>query len=266
MRDLGLQEALRAADLDDWDAGRGPRAWDRWTAAIAGTADAATDGGVTDLHRLRFGRARVLAYRELFDGFKLAPGFRVTSEVSAVLLGRMYGRRQLLAVLGLVPAKWAGDRFGMPSGKAGVFAVNDLFDRMGLKLRRREGTATHVSPLEPLEFIGGNVGDPVRTHWHELTTDSWSRTAELAARRNSRRVLDAVPRESADDRYWHAVRREVMARAMPADEAARLILAKCRAQQDGGNQRDSSGRTYGARVAVTWLRWVYAPEWRRCAA
>ncbi|MDO0840305.1 hypothetical protein NHH63_21630, partial [Xanthomonas campestris pv. campestris] len=86
------------------------------------------------------------------------------------------------------------------------------------------------------------------------------------ARRNSRRVLDAVPRESSDDRYWHAVRRDIMARAMPADEAARLILAKCRAQQDGGNQRDSSGRTYGARVAVTWLRWVYAPEWQRCAA
>ncbi|UAU36204.1 plasmid replication protein, CyRepA1 family [Xanthomonas campestris] len=266
VRDLGLQEALCEADLDAWDAGRGPRAWDRWTAAIAGTADAATDGGVTDLHRLRFGRARVLAYRELFDGFKLAPGFRITSEVSTVLLGRMYGRRQLLAVLGLVPAKWAGDRFGMPSGKAGVFAVNDLFDRMGVKLRRREGTATHVSPLEPLDVIGGNVGDPVRTHWHELTTDSWCRTAELAARRNSRRVLDAVPRESSDDRYWHAVRRDIMARAMPADEAARLILAKCRAQQDGGNQRDSSGRTYGARVAVTWLRWVYAPEWRRCAA
>ncbi|MEB1708400.1 plasmid replication protein, CyRepA1 family [Xanthomonas campestris pv. campestris] len=266
VRDLGLTDQLCEDDLDAWDAGRGPRAWDRFTAATMGTADAATDGGVTDLHRLRFGRARVLAYRELFDGFKLAPGFRITSEVSAVLLGRMYGRRQLLAVLGLVPAKWAGDRFGMPSGKAGVFAVNDLFDRMGLKLRRREGTATHVSPSFPLDLTRGNVGDPVRTHWHELTTDSWSRTAELAARRNSRRVLDAVPRESADDRYWHEVRREVMARAMPADEAARLILAKCRAQQDGGNQRDSSGRTYGARVAVTWLRWVYAPEWRRCAA
>lgn len=208
----------------------------------------------------------MLAYRELFDGFKLAPGFRVTSEVSAVLLGRMYGRRQLLAVLGLVPAKWAGDRFGMPSGKAGVFAVNDLFDRMGLKLRRREGTATHVSPSFPLDLTRGKVGDPVRTHWHELTTDSWSRTAELAARRNSRRVLDAVPRESADARYWHEVRREIMARAMSADEAARLILTKCRAQQDGSNQWDNKGRTYGARVAAAWLRWVYAPEWRRRAA
>ncbi|MCF8803493.1 hypothetical protein KIP61_21865, partial [Xanthomonas campestris pv. campestris] len=258
VRDLGLQEALRDADLDDWDAGRGPRAWDRWTAAIAGTADAATDGGVTDLHRLRFGRARVLAYRELFAGCKLAPGFRVTSEVSAVLLGRMYGRRQLLAVLGLVPAKWAGDRFGMPSGKAGVFAVNDLFDRMGLKLRRREGTATHVSPLEPLEVIGGNVGDLVRTHWHELTADSWSRTAELAARRNSRRVLDAVPRESSDDRYWHEVRREIMARAMGADEATQWVWTRFRAQPTCKERRDKVGRTFGARSTVFWLSQAYA--------
>ncbi|MEB1207209.1 plasmid replication protein, CyRepA1 family, partial [Xanthomonas campestris pv. campestris] len=258
VRDLGLQEALCDADLDDWDAGRGPRAWDRWTAAIAGTADAATDGGVTDLHRLRFGRARVLAYRELFDGFKLAPGFRITSEVSAVLLGRMYGRRQLLAVLGLVPAKWAGDRFGMPSGKAGVFAVNDLFDRMGLKLRRREGTATHVSPLEPLEVIGGNVGDLVRTHWHELTADSWSRTAELAARRNSRRVLDAVPRESSDDRYWHEVRREIMARAMGADEATQWVWTRFRAQPTCKERRDKVGRTFGARSTVFWLSQAYA--------
>lgn len=77
-RDLGLTDPLCDADLDAWDSGRGPRAWDRFTAAAVGTAEAASDGGVTDLHRLRFGRARVLAYRELFDGLKLAPGFRVT--------------------------------------------------------------------------------------------------------------------------------------------------------------------------------------------
>ncbi|MEB1563252.1 plasmid replication protein, CyRepA1 family [Xanthomonas campestris] len=268
VRDLGLTEQLCEDDLDAWDAGRGPRAWDRFTAATMGTADAATDGGVTDLHRLRFGRARVLAYRELFDGFKLAPGFRVTSEVSAVLLGRMYARRQLLAVLGLVPAKWAGDRFGMPSGRAATQAVMDLFERMGLKLTRaRNNRKAKMGAISGIETLGCNVG--CGTHrgivdvmtWYVVDSDSWSRTAELAAHRNSRRVLDAVPRESEDDRYWHAVRRDIMARAMPADEAARLILAKCRAQQDGGTARDSKGRTYGARVAVAWLRWVYAPEW-----
>ncbi|MEB1348039.1 hypothetical protein JH308_06900 [Xanthomonas campestris pv. campestris] len=273
VRDLGLTDQLCEDDLDDWDAGRGPRAWDRWTAATMGTADAATDGGVTDLHRLRFGRARVLAYRELFDGFKLAPGFRVTSEVSAVLLGRMYGRRQLLAVLGLVPAKWAGDRFGLPAGNAATRAVTDLFERMGLKLiRARNNRKAKMGAKSGIETLGCYMG--FGTHrgivdvmtWYVVDSDSWSRTAELAARRNSRRVLDAVPRESADDRYWHAVRRDIMARAMPADEAARLILAKCRAQQDGGNQRDNKARTYGARVAAAWLRWVYAPEWQRRAA
>ncbi|MEB1789301.1 plasmid replication protein, CyRepA1 family [Xanthomonas campestris pv. campestris] len=274
VRDLGLTDQLCEDDLDAWDAGRGPRAWDRFTAATMGTADAATDGGVTDLHRLRFGRARVLAYRELFDGFKLAPGFRVTSEVSTVLLGRMYGRRQLLAVLGLVPAKWAGDRFGLPAGNAATRAVTDLFERMGLKLIRarnnrkaKMGAKSAIFPLEEFTTgFGTHRGIVDVMTWYVVDSDSWSRTAELAARRNSRRVLDAVPRESSDDRYWHAVRRDIMARAMPADEAARLILAKCRAQQDGGNQRDNKARTYGGRVTAAWLRWVYAPEWQRCAA
>ncbi|MCC8628411.1 plasmid replication protein, CyRepA1 family [Xanthomonas vesicatoria] len=273
VRDLGLTEQLCEDHLDAWDAGRGPRAWDRFTAATTGTAEAATDGGVTDLHRLRFGRARVVAYRGLFAGSKLAPGFRVTSEVSGVLLGRMYARRQLLAVLGLVPAKWAGDRFGIPSGRAATQAVIDLFERMGLKLiRARNNRKAKMGATTDIETLGGCVGCGTHrgivdvTTWYAVDSNSWSRTAELTARRNSRRLLDAVPRESADERYWHSVRREIMARAMGADEAARLILTKCRAQQDGGTERDSKGRTYGARVAAAWLRWVYAPEWRQRAA
>lgn len=205
-RDLGLTDPLCDADLDAWDSGRGPRAWDRFTAAAVGTAEAASDGGVTDLHRLRFGRARVLAYRELFDGLKLAPRFRVTAEVSAALLGRMYARRQLLAVLGLVPAKWAGERFGTPSGRAATQAVIDLFDRMGLKLiRARNNRKTKMGATTGIETLGGYVGCGTHrgivdvTTWYVVDSDSWARTAELAARRNSRRVLDAVPRESGDD-------------------------------------------------------------------
>ncbi|MBD4627941.1 hypothetical protein GUG43_16575 [Xanthomonas citri pv. citri] len=260
-RDLGLTDPLCDADLDAWDSGRGPRAWDRFTAAAVGTAEAASDGGVTDLHRLRFGRARVLAYRELFDGLKLAPGFRVTFEVSAALLGRMYTRRQLLSVLRLVPGKWVGDRFSLPRGRAATQAVIDLFDRMGLKLKRREGTATPTSAENALGCIGTCGGGSARNRWYELTADSLSRTAELAARRNSRRVLDVVPRESADDRYWHVVRRDIMARAMGADEAAQLIHAKCRAQPESKLLRDHVGRTYGARVAIFWFRHTYAPDW-----
>nr|WP_238691659.1 plasmid replication protein, CyRepA1 family [Xanthomonas arboricola] len=273
VRDLGLTDQLCEADLDAWDAGRGPRAWDRFTAATTGTAEVAGDGAVTDLHRLRFGRARVLGYRELFGGFKLAPGFRVTAEVSAALLGRMYARRQLLAVLGLVPAKWAGERFGMPSGRAATQAVIDLFDRMGLKLiRARNNRKAKMGATTGIETLGGYVGCGTHrgivdvTTWYVVDSDSWARTAQLAARRNSRRVLDTVPRESEDDRYWHAVRRDIMAKAMPADEAARLIWTKCRAQQGDDLHRDGMGRTYGGRVAAAWLRWVYAPYWWKCAA
>ncbi|WP_031422164.1 plasmid replication protein, CyRepA1 family [Xanthomonas euvesicatoria] len=266
VRDLGLTDPLCDADLDVWDSGRGPRAWDRFTAATVGTAEAAGDGGVTDLHRLRFSRARVIAYRELFDGLKLAPGFRVTLEVSTALLGRMYTRRQLLSVLGLVPAKWAGDRFSLPSGRAATQAIIDLFDRMGLKLKRREGTATPTSAENALGCIGTCGGGSARNRWYELMADSLSRTAELAARRNSRRVLDAVPRESADDRYWHVVRRDIMARAMGADEAAQLIHAKCRAQPESKVLRDHLKRTYGARATIFWFRHTYAPDWCHQAA
>ncbi|PPT96536.1 hypothetical protein XaraCFBP7407_08870 [Xanthomonas arboricola pv. arracaciae] len=266
VRDLGLTEQLCDADLDAWDAGRGPRAWDRFTAATMGTADAATDGGVTDLHRLRFGRARVMAYRELFAGCKLAPGFRVTSEVSAVLLGRMYARRQLLAVLGLVPAKWAGDRFGIPSGRAATQAAIDLFDRLGLKLSRREGTATPTTAENTLGCIGTCGGGSARNRWYELTANSWSGTAELAARRNSRRVMDRVPHESEDDRYWHAVRRDIIARAPSADEARRMIQARGRNQPESKALRDRLGPTYGAKVTIFWLRSIYAPDWYPRAA
>ncbi|MBV6687223.1 hypothetical protein KV692_04860 [Xanthomonas euvesicatoria pv. physalidis] len=268
VRDLGLSDPLCDADLDVWDAGRGPRAWDRFTAATAGTTEAASDGGITDLHRLRFGRARVLAYRELFAGFKLAPGFRVTSEVSVALLSRMYVRRQLLAVLGLVPAKWAGERFGLPSGRAATQAVIDLFDRMGLKLiRARNNRKAKMGATTSIEALGGYVGCGTHrgivdvTTWYVVDSDSWSRTAELAARRNSRRVLDAVPHESEDERYWNGVLCEIIARALSADEAAQLILAKGRNQPESKARRDHKGRTYGGRVAIFWFRSIYAPDW-----
>ncbi|MEA9756701.1 plasmid replication protein, CyRepA1 family [Xanthomonas campestris pv. raphani] len=268
VRDLGLSDQLCDADLDVWDAGRGPRAWDRFTAATAGTTEAASDGGITDLHRLRFGRARVLAYRELFAWFKLAPGFRVTSEVSAALLSRMYVRRQLLAVLGLVPAKWAGERFGLPSGRAATQAVIDLFDRMGLKLiRARNNRKAKMGATTGIETLGGYVGCGTHrgivdvTTWYVVDSDSWSRTAELAARRNSRRVLDAVPHESEDERYWNGVLCEIMAHALSADEAAQLILAKGRNQLESKARRDHKGRTYGGRVAIFWFRSIYAPDW-----
>ncbi|MEB2259000.1 hypothetical protein VDS40_22800, partial [Xanthomonas campestris pv. campestris] len=135
---------------------------------------------------------------------------------------------------------------------------------MGLKLIRarnnrkaKMGAKSASFPLEEFTTgFGTHRGIVDVMTWYVVDSDSWSRTAELAARRNSRRVLDAVPRESADDRYWHEVRREIMARAMSADEAARLIWTKCRAQQEECPQRDSKGRTYGARVAAAWLQWV----------
>ncbi|QNH13092.1 plasmid replication protein, CyRepA1 family [Xanthomonas sp. SI] len=266
VRDLGLQEGPCYADLDAWDSGRGPRAWDRFTAATAGLADASMEPGVADLTRRRFARARVGAYADLFAGFRLGPGFRVTAEVAQVLVQRAFARRQLLAVLHIVPAKWAGERFASPAGNAATRAVTDLFARLGLELRRREGTPTPKSGPNTLGCYATFGGGLERNRWYEVTTESWSRTAELAARRNTRRVLDRVACETADDRYWLAVRRDIIGRRLSGDEAARLIVEHCRAQPACTAQRAGLGRTFGARSTAFWLRGVYAPEWLPLAA
>nr|WP_054666643.1 plasmid replication protein, CyRepA1 family [Stenotrophomonas acidaminiphila] len=260
VRDLGLVEPLADGDLDDWDEGRGPRAWDRWTAAFKRIAEDSDSREVADLHRRRFGRARVAAYAYLFDGFPVGPGFRVTGDVSAVLLGRMYQRRQLLAVLGIVPAKWAGDQFALPTGNAATRAMGDLFERMGLKLKRREGTATPKSVNTSLGSKATFGGGSDRNRWYEVMANSWSRAAALAERRNARRVLERVPVETEDYRYWLSLRRDILAKRMPLKDAAALILTTC---EERGH---ATPTTFGERSAVFWIRHVYAPEWRQAVA
>ena len=252
-RDLGLLDPLTGGDLDDWDDGRGPRAWDRWTAAVTGKAEALHESAVTDLHRRRFGRARVAAYAELFRGLSLGPGLRVTPEVSSTLLDRMYQRRQLLAVLGIAPAKWAGDRFALPTGNAATRAIGELFERLGVKLKRREGTATPKSPNITLGSKATFGGGSDRNRWYEVDADSWSRTAELAERRNARRVLDRVPLESADDRYWLEVRRKLIQGTPPA------IAMQT---QDGVSltSKPLAALTFGAKSTVFWIKHCYLPS------
>ncbi|WP_420009729.1 plasmid replication protein, CyRepA1 family [Xanthomonas sacchari] len=266
VRDLGLQEVLCDVDLDDWNTGRGPRAWDRFTAATAGLADASMEPAGEDLTRRRFARARVSAYAELFAGFRLGPGFRITGEVAQALVQQAFARRHLLAVLGVVGAKWAGERFTVPSGRAATQAVVDLFQRMGLELKRREGTATPTSAKNTLGSLGTCGGGVERNRWYEVTAESWSRTAKLAARRNARRVLDRVPVETQDDRFWLTVRRDIIGRRLSGDEAARLIRERCQAQPACTARRDGLGRTFGARSTAFWLRNVYAAEWSPVAA
>ncbi len=251
VRDLGLLEPMTATDIDDWDDGRGPRAWDRWSAAVMGKAEASHDSAVTDLHRRRFGRARVVAYAELFKGLTLGPGLRVTPEVTTTLLARIFQRRQLLAVLGVVPAKWAGDRFALPNGNAATRAVGDLFERMGLKLKRREGTATPKSANTTLgskATFGGGTG---RNRWYEVDAASWSRTAMLADKRNAHRKLERVSVTSEDDQHWLTVRRSILTAQLDAPMAKKRVLEsiEVRGQKEG--------LTFGARSTVFWLKHAY---------
>ncbi|WP_228738625.1 hypothetical protein [Xanthomonas euvesicatoria] len=275
MRDLGLNDSLCDDHLSEWDNGRGPRAWDRFTAATQALADASAEPGVDDLTRMRFARARVAGYADLFARFQLGPGFRITGEVSEVLVQRMYARRQLLAVLHIVGAKWAGDRFAVPSGRAATQAVIDLFERLGLKLIRSRNRlkAPRVGPTTDSETLGsqGSCGTHSRKivggeSWYSVDAESWHRTAELAGRRNTRRVLDRVARETPDDRFWLSVRRDIIGRRLTGDAAAKQIMAQSHVQPACEARRDHLGRTHGARVTAFWLRSCFLPEWRPLAA
>lgn len=189
--DLGIAHVdLTRDELEAWDDGRGPRRWDRFTAAL-GKADHRPEAG--HLSERRFQRARVLAYRQLFDGFDLGAGMRLTDADARRLLERVEARRYLLAFLGIVPAKW-GRASDPPPAKYPMREVAEVFERMGLLIRRREFRSAHRCPHNPLEVMTPSVGARARHLAYELTAASWKTTAALAERRNAaRHAVRAVP-------------------------------------------------------------------------
>jgi putative DNA primase/helicase len=201
-RDCGT-DTLDTETLAAWDDGRGPRQWDRFTAATEGRADMRDHHG-SDLALHRFGRARVLAYQALFGGIDLAPGLRVTPDTARAIVQRVIERRFLLAYLGVVPAKWArdvGDKpFPLPAYP--TREVGEILERMGLETRRRRSnTKARMGATSPVSTLG--VDTPCGTQgrqivatdtWHEVTAESWEYTARWADLRNTRNAT-AVVRE-----------------------------------------------------------------------
>ncbi len=193
--------------VEDCDDFRGPRQWDRWSAAVLGVGDARTEQA--ELSRRRFPRARVAAYSRLFDGFDLAPGTRFTPDDAAEIVRRVIRDRRLLTFLRLVPAKWG--RAAEP--KPGAYPMRDFSDilaLMGLTLRRREGTATPTSGVTPLGYNGACGGKSGRHRFHEIDAATWDRVASLAGRRNAAKahatdLRELGPAAQALSRFGSAV-------------------------------------------------------------
>lgn len=244
--DLGL-DALDDEAVDVWDDGRGPRRMDRFSAATRSVADRRDHQG-DDLALKRFSKARALAYAWLLDGIEFAAGLRVTESLASGILARVIERRYLLAFLGIVPAKWASEK--VPAAAYPVKEVGEIFDRMGLEMKRREGTAfTPTTPDIPLGEITASGGKSARNRWHELTATSWGKMVTWSERRNSRRQTTLVEQPTIDEAFWHGVRIAMLADAqqgMPVWEA----MAEWRARVD------ARGLTHGARVTAFWLRHV----------
>ena len=182
--DLGLDHGQTDRDaVEAWDDGRGPRRWDRFT-AMQGRADTRREVG--ELSTRRFHRARVAAYRFLFEGFDLRPGLRITEADARAILDRVAARRYLQAYLRLVPAKW-GREVAPKAPAYPVREMGEIMALMGLDLRRVEGAATPRCSDFPLEDYTASGGKPARNRFYVIDAEGWEQTAALAERRNRRR-------------------------------------------------------------------------------
>lgn len=191
---LGLQSAdVDRQAIEDHDDGRGPRAWDRFSAAVLGVGDCRDERA--ELSRRRFPRARVAAYARLFDGFDLRPATRFTPDDAAEIVRRVIRDRHMLAFLRLIPARYGRAAEPKPSERP-MRELGDILALMGLKLRRREGTATPTRGVTPLGDNGASGGGSARNRFHEIDAATWGRVASLAERRNAAKAHAADLREA----------------------------------------------------------------------
>ncbi|WP_429326813.1 plasmid replication protein, CyRepA1 family [Paraburkholderia sp. GAS348] len=158
--------------LDVWADGRGPRRLDRFSAAVLGMADRRDDA--EHMTQRRFSRARITAYRALFEGFELRGGMRITKADAETIIGRVIKRRHMLAWLGLVPGKFGGhvgtnkdgSEKAFPMPKAPFKDVGEIFRAMHLDWKRRQNRHTGET-------------------FYEVPADVFEATAAHAERRNS---------------------------------------------------------------------------------
>lgn len=253
---LGI-DALDNEALDFWDDGAAVRRLDRFSAwrGIVGAYDDTSE----NLANRSFRRALAKAYAHVLHGIDLAAD-RITDALADLVLDRVIERRFLLARLGVLPktyGTWMEDKggnllpFTRPKNPRQEMA--ELLARMGLKWKRREGTATPTPGLITLEDIPQGGGKSGRVRFYQVTPESLAEMQKWTDRRNARRQTARIEAEATaanDNRRWSDWRLAMLAKAphMTRDEAAAAFFA----------QVDAMPVTFGARVTVFWLRHVLA--------
>lgn len=249
---LGV-DALDDAALDFWDDGAAVRRLDRFSAwqGIVGAYDDSRD----NLANRSFRKAVAKAYAKVLHGIDLAAD-RITDALADVVLDRMIDQRLLLARLGVVPKTygvWMEDRQGslMPfkRPKQARQEMAELIGRLGLKWKRREGTATPTPADIPLKDIPQGGGKSQRSRFYQVTPESIAEMQMWADRRNARRQTAVVAAQN-DNARWSDWRLAMLAKApsMTRDEAAAAFFA----------QLGDGAVTFGVRLTVFWLRHVLA--------
>lgn len=249
---LGV-DVLDDAALDFWDDGAAVRRLDRFSAwqGIVGAYDDSKD----NLANRSFRRAMAKAYAKLLHGIDLAAD-RITDALADVVLDRMIDQRLLLARLGVVPKTygvWMEDRQGdllpLKRPKTARKEMGEMLERMGLKWRRREGSATPRSPVIPLKDMAASGGKSERPRFYQVTPESIAEMQMWADRRNARRQT-AMVAAANDNTRWSDWRVAMLAKApqMTRDEAAAAFFT----------QLGDGPVTFGARLTVFWLRHVLA--------
>lgn len=244
---LGIEQVTAEA-LEIWDDGRGVRRLDRFSSAVFGQAERHDDS--EHMTQRRYSRARVTAYRILFEGIEVAPGLRVTDEMAEELISRVIEHRHLFAWLGIAPSRFGAftgcDQDGIqkpfPRPKTPQKDVGEIFRAMGLVLKRRRN-----------EWAG--------TKSYELTDAAFQEVEVWAKRRDSARsgviTLGKYTASgtvegfrSPDDAFWLNIRRHLLENIQEHDmhSAKALVNASLK----------SRGLTYGAKVTAFWLRDVFS--------
>lgn len=127
--------------------------------------------------------------------------------------------------------------------------MGEMIERLGLKWRRREGTATLSSPMPTIKDTAASEGGTGRSYFYQVTPESIAEMQMWADRRNARRQTAIVAAES-DNARWSDWRVAMLAKAphLTRDEAAAAFFL----------QLGDGPVTFGVRLTVFWLRHVLA--------
>ena len=141
---------LDGAAVDLWDDGRGAGVVERFEDLTGAAVERRNDSGRV-LSDRRFRTARLALYRDLFEGFDVTRADWCNPDAIAMLVDRVWSRRDVYAACEIVGPKYRA-RFGAkpvpkPTGKKADWMVRDILQRAGLALVQKRVRLSATPPF-----------------------------------------------------------------------------------------------------------------------